>query len=108
MPALPPKPPPTLGMTTRTLLSGSLNAWQNRPRTVNGDCALDQMSTRSPDFHWAMATWVSIGTCCTDGLVYSRSTIHSASAKPFSTSPLRVTVRLAMLVPGCGENTALT
>ena len=95
-------------MTTRTLLSGSLNVWQNSSRTVKGDCALVQMSTRSPDFHWAMATWVSIGTCCTEGLVYSRSTIHSASAKPFSTSPLRHLVRLAMLVPGWGENAAST
>ena len=43
MPALPPKPPPTLGMETRTLFSGSLNVWQNRSRTVNGDCALVQM-----------------------------------------------------------------
>ncbi len=59
MPALPPKPPPTWGMTTLTLLWGSLKAWQNRSRTVKGDWALVQMVTSSPAFHSTMATWVS-------------------------------------------------
>jgi hypothetical protein len=95
-------------MTTLTLLCGSLNARQKRSLSVKGDCALDQMVTSSPAFHSTMATWVSNGTCCTEGLVYSRSMIHFASAKPASTSPLRILVMLGMLVPGCGLKDALT
>ena len=95
-------------MMTRTWFIGSRIAAQNRLRTVNGDWALDQIVTSSPTFHCTIATWVSIGTCCTDGLVYSRSMTHSASAKPFSTSPLRILVMLAMLVPGCGLKAAST
>jgi Ni,Fe-hydrogenase III small subunit len=75
---------------------------------VKGDCALDQIVTWSPVFHSTIATCVSIGTCWTDGLVYSRSTTHSASANPLSTSPLRSVVRFAMLVPGTGVNAAAT
>ena len=83
-------------------------AVQKRLRTVNGDCALVQIVTSSPVFHSTIATWVSSGTCWTEGLVYSRSTIQCAAAKPASTSPLRILVTFATLVPGCGLKAAST
>ena len=89
---LPPNPPPTRAVNTRTRSGGSARIRASSLRTRNGTCVLVRITSRPSSSSQPMDAWVSSAVCATrvvcqravdDGTTSARA----AAASPASTSP---------------------
>ena len=102
-PALQPKPPPMKGAITCRSAWDMSRALAIRFLWAKGDWELPHRVTRPLSSTLAMATWGSIGTCCTWGMRKLWRTTAAASERALSTSPLRILKWFGMLVPLLGK-----
>ena len=84
---LPPNPPPTRAVSTRTWLRSSPNSPHSASRVRNGVCELVRSTSRPPSIQPIVA-WVSRCTCCTRCTRNVCSYVVSAAAKPAARSPV--------------------